>query len=120
MLKTTFWGAHILVIVDDILFDMSICLSWPEITGKYRSKSQIYEAYRIFSEEMADNFQKPKDDLVKVRMDLEEAETCRDQVVQEKKLVINEVEALGAENQRLKNYVSNKKRLLDLKREQVI
>jgi hypothetical protein len=66
MLKTTFWGAHILVIVDDILFDMSICLSWPEITGKYRSKSQIYEAHRIFSEEMTDNFQKAKDDLVKV------------------------------------------------------
>jgi FtsZ-binding cell division protein ZapB len=57
-------------------------------------------------------------------MNLEEAETCRDQMIQEKKLVTNEVEALGAENQRLKNYVNNKekkitkleKRASDLKR----
>jgi hypothetical protein len=67
-----FGGVHRLGLVDEILFDIKSGLVWSDILRKHQNKSQIYEAYQIFSRKIAEKSENVKDDLVEAQTILED------------------------------------------------
>ena len=95
---------------EEILDDMGEGMFLSEITRKYRSKSQAYEALRIFMQESKDKYQKVLDDLVEVQEELENAEGQRGQVIEEVRRLSNEFRCLSDKKEHLIGEVNAQKK----------
>ena len=85
----------------EILEDMRKGVSWSELSENYRSKSQLYEAYRVFSQEVRVRYQKIQDDLVRSEELLEECETNRVMVTEDVNRLSKEIVFLNEKKEHL-------------------
>ena len=85
----------------EILEDMRNGVSWSELSEKYRSKSQLYEAFRVFNQEAGVRYKKIQDDLVESNELLEERETNCVMVTKDTSRLLKEMECLNEEKEHL-------------------
>lgn len=89
-------------ILEEILNDMRREVTWPELLKKYRSKSQLYEALRVFLSESEGKYQDSLDDLNQVQKKLDETNSDLNHKQKSLKQVSLEVDQLETEKQGLK------------------
>jgi predicted nucleic acid-binding Zn-ribbon protein len=95
------------VIRDEILQDLRNGMPWDEVKRKYSSQSQMYEAFRIFSEEMEKRLNEGRENLRKVQEKLSKANDDFQSVQSKKTKVADEVAKLRQERDQLKAEVGN-------------
>jgi myosin heavy subunit len=72
-----------------------------EIRGRFRSKSQFYEALTEYLTELTDKVETARTDLQQTQTELQETSAKRERLEKEKRELRNEVETLGAEKETL-------------------
>jgi hypothetical protein len=94
---------------EEILEDMRAGVSWSEICEKYRSRSQIYEALRIFLKESSGRYQKVQNDLVREQKKLEDTKTQHHGKIGAVKKLSGEISDLREEKEQLLKKVGDLK-----------
>lgn len=89
--------AYNLKISDEILADMLKNVTWGEISRKYRSKSQLYEAFGFFQSEMKEKYQKLLDDVNQIQKKVDKCKGELDEKQKETRKVSLEVDRLRNE-----------------------